>query len=319
MPDIGPAGWRLIVSALLIPLVMLYGEPMNTGLGDIMRPAIRLLTGLEDGVIPNFLAATVIAAIFAANLFLLARMRFRYQVLLVWAELVAFFLLFFASFDLSYAFIAKKIGKLVATGAAYTLFLSLVSIVLACIVAFFGALARLSRNGLAFGVATFYISFFRGTPLLLQVYLLYWGLPQIGWTISALPAGIIALTMCYGAYLAEIFRAGIQSVPRGQWEAATAMGLHKGLVMWLVVLPQAIKIIIPPIGNQFIAMLKDSSLISVLGVWELMFLARTLGRSEFKHFEMLITAAIIYWMMSGVFELIQSRIEARYKTGDEHS
>ena len=284
-----------------------------------MRPAIRSLTGFEDGVIPDFFAALVVAALFAANLFLLAMMRFRYQVLAVWAELVAIFLLFFASFDLSYGFIAKKVGILIFTGAAYTIFVSLVSIFLACIVAFFGALARLSRNGLAFGLATFYISFFRGTPLLLQVYLIYLGLPQIGWTINAVPAGIIALTLCYGAYMAEIFRAGIQGVPRGQWEAATALGLHKALVLWLIVLPQAIKIVIPPIGNQFIAMLKDSSLISVLGIWELMFLAKTLGRSGFKHLEMLITAAIIYWMISGIFELIQSRIEARYKTGDEHS
>ena len=307
------------MSALLIPLLGLTQDLMGSDFGAALKPVIMMFTGMDEGVIPNLLAATVIAALFAGNLFLLALMRFRYQVVVVWGELVVLFMAFFASFDLSYVFIGKKLYQLVVVGAAMTIFISLASIVFACLLAFAGALARLSRNGLAFAAATFYISFFRGTPLLLQVYLIYLGLPQIGWTISAVPAGIIALTLCYGAYMAEIFRAGIQSVPRGQWEAATAMGLHTGLVLRLVVLPQAIKTVIPAIGNQFIAMLKDSSLVSVLGVWELMFLAKTLGRSEFRHLEMLITAAVVYWIISGMFELIQSRIEARYRTGDERS
>lgn len=316
MPDIGPKGWKLLISALIIPVFGLPGGFAEGAFGQVLQPAIGATIGYQSGVIPDLMAATVLAALFAANLFMLGLLRFRYQVIVVWVELGIVFLLFFASFDLSYPFIYKKLYYLIAWGASMTIFLSLASIVLACILAFVAALARLSKNGLAFGVATFYISFFRGTPLLLQVFLIYIGLPQIGWTIDAIPAGILALTLCYGAYLAEIFRAGIQSVERGQWEAATAMGLHRGLVLWLVVLPQAIKTVIPAIGNQFIAMLKDSSLVSVLGVWELMFLARTLGRSEFRHLEMLITAALVYWMISGVFEVIQARIEARYDTGD---
>lgn len=317
MPDIGPRGWKLLISALIVPVFGLPGGFAESAFGQALQPAIGATIGYESGVIPDLMAATVLAALFAANLFMMGLLRFRYQVIVVWAELIVVFLLFFASFDLSYPFIYKKLYFLIVWGASMTIFLSLASIFLACILAFAAALARLSKNGLAFGVATFYISFFRGTPLLLQVFLIYIGLPQIGWTIDAIPAGILALTLCYGAYLAEIFRAGIQSVHRGQWEAATAMGLHRGLVLWLVVLPQAIKTVIPAIGNQFIAMLKDSSLVSVLGVWELMFLARTLGRSEFRHLEMLITAALVYWIISGVFEVIQSRIEARYKTGDD--
>lgn len=289
---------------------------MGSDLGATLKPVIVMFTGLEEGVIPNLFVATFIGVLFAGNLFLLATLPFRYQVLISWLELVVLFVAFFDSFDLSYTFIGSKLDML-GKGAAMTIFVSLVSIFFACILALFGALARLSRNGLAFGVATFYISFFRGTPLLLQVYVLYLGLPQIGFAMSAVPAGIIALSLCYGAYMAEIFRAGIQSVPTGQWEAATALGLRHSLVFRLVVLPQAIKIVIPAIGNQFIAMLKDSSLISVLGVWELMFMARTLGRSEWRHLEMLISAAVIYWIISGIFEVIQSRIEERYKTGDE--
>jgi len=291
---------------------------MAGGLGRTLRPLILSITGLEDGVIPNLFVATFVAALFAANLFILALLSFRHQVIVAWIELLVLFFAFFASFDLSYSFILKKLDMLVL-GAGMTVFISLVSIFFATILALFGALARLSKNGLAFGASTFYISFFRGTPLLLQVYVLYLGLPQIGFALDAIPAGIVALSLCYGAYMAEIFRAGIQSVPRGQWEAATAIGLRPTLVFRLVVLPQAIKIVIPAIGNQFIAMLKDSSLVSVLGVWELMFMARTLGRSEWRHLEMLVSAALIYWIISGIFEIIQSRIEKRYKTGDERS
>lgn len=270
-------------------------------------------------VLTNLLTALAVIGFVVANIHLLRLVRFGYQVAIVWVELMVVFFAFFASFDLSYSFIGRKLYQLVVVGASMTIAVSLVSIFIATLLAFAGALARLSKNGMAFGIATFYISFFRGTPLLLQVYLIYLGLPQIGWVIDAIPAGILALSLCYGAYMAEIFRAGIQGVPRGQWEAATALGLHKFNVLRLVVLPQAIKAVIPAIGNQFIAMLKDSSLVSVIGVWELMFMARTLGRSEFKNLEMLISAAVVYWIISGMFELIQSRIEERYRTGDERA
>ena len=112
--------------------------------------------------------------------------------------------------------------------------------------------------------------------------------------------------------MTEIFRAGIQSIPRGQWDGATALGLGPSQTLMLVVLPQAMRVIIPPTGNQFIAMLKDSSLVSVLGVWELMYLARTLGQTEFRHIEMLITASMIYWALSIGLELVQARIERRF-------
>ena len=167
-------------------------------------------------------------------------------------------------------------------------------------------------DGPAFGVATFYTSFFRGTPLLLQTMLIYLGLPQLGLVIDAIPAGIIALSLCYGAYMAEIFRAGILAVPRGQSEAALSLGLKPAEVTWLVVLPQAMRLIIPPTGNQFIAMLKDSTLVSVIGVWELMYLARTQGQTEFRHVEMLITASAIYWLMSIVLELGQAKLERSF-------
>ncbi|MDQ7069356.1 MAG: amino acid ABC transporter permease [Rhodobacterales bacterium] len=148
-----------------------------------------------------------------------------------------------------------------------TLYISAISITLASIVAIFGAVAKLSSNGFAYAIASFYTSFFRGLPLLMQVYLIYLGLPQLGYVIDAVPAGILALTLCYGAYMTEIFRAGIQSINKGQWEASRSMGFKFGLTMRRIILPQAMPLIIPPTGNQFIAMLKDSSLVSVIGVY----------------------------------------------------
>ncbi len=127
--------------------------------------------------------------------------------------------------------------------------------------------------------------------------------------VDAVPAGITALSLCYGAYMTEIFRAGIQSIPRGQWEASRALGFKFSLIMRKIILPQAVPIIVPPTGNQFIAMLKDSSLVSVLGVWELMYLARTLGQRDFRHMEMLLTAAMIYWALTIVLEVIQARLK----------
>jgi polar amino acid transport system permease protein len=147
---------------------------------------------------------------------------------------------------------------------------------------------------------------------LMQIYMIYLGLPQLGYVVDAVPTGIAALSLCYGAYMTEIFRAGIESIPKGQWEAARALGMRPASVMTRIILPQSMRVIIPPTGNQFISMLKDSSLVSVVGVWELMYLARTQGQTEFRHIEMMVTASLIYWLMSIVLELVQKRIETHF-------
>jgi len=266
----------------------------------------------ENPGLGRFAAALLIALIVAANWKALQQLSRRQQIIGVWIELFALLMLFFFSFDLSFTFIAKKIGFLITQGVTTTLYISAISIVIATIIAFMGAIAKLSKNGVVYGLATFYTSLFRGLPLLMQIYIIYLGLPQVGYVISAVPAGIMALSLCYGAYMTEIFRAGIESISRGQTEGATALGLSPSQTMGLVILPQAMRVIIPPTGNQFIAMLKDSSLVSVVGVWEIMYLARTLGQTEFRHIEMLITASMIYWVLSMGLELIQSRIEERF-------
>ncbi|UNK40403.1 amino acid ABC transporter permease (plasmid) [Shinella sp. H4-D48] len=260
----------------------------------------------------RLISAVLIALILAANWKALRQLSRRQQIVAVWVELFALLMLFFYSFDLSFAFIAKKIGFLISQGVVTTLYISAISIIIATIIALAGAIAKLSSNGVIYGLATFYTSLFRGLPLLMQIYIIYLGLPQVGYVIGAVPAGILALSLCYGAYMTEIFRAGIQSINRGQTEGATALGLSPAQTMMLVILPQAMRVIIPPTGNQFIAMLKDSSLVSVVGVWEIMYLARTQGQTEFRHIEMLITASMIYWILSIGLEFAQSRIEERF-------
>lgn len=258
------------------------------------------------------LSAALIAIIMALNWKLLHLLKRSHQIVAVWLELFGLLMVFFYSFDLSFAFIAKKIGFLITQGVTTTLFISAISIVIATAIALAGAIAKLSRNGVIYGLATFYTSLFRGLPLLMQIYIIYLGLPQVGYVIGAIPAGILALSLCYGAYMTEIFRAGIESISRGQTEGATALGLSPSQTMGLVILPQAMRVIIPPTGNQFIAMLKDSSLVSVVGVWEIMYLARTQGQTEFRHIEMLITASMIYWLLSIGLEFLQARIEERF-------
>jgi len=251
-------------------------------------------------------------ALFFINYISLGKIQKRLQIIITSLELFLLLALFMATFQLSLPFIAAKVGYLITQGAFTTLYVSAISIVLAFCIALVTAIARLSSNGVAVGIATFYTSFFRGIPLLIQIFILYMGLPQLGFVINPIPAGITALSLCYGAYMSEVFRAGIQSIPHGQWEASRALGLHKSKIMRLVILPQALKIIIPPTGNHFIAMLKDSSLVSVVGVWELTYVASTVGNREFRNMEMLITAAAIYWIMSILLEIIQGRIERSY-------
>ncbi|KMM94628.1 amino acid ABC transporter permease, partial [Pseudomonas psychrophila] len=243
---------------------------------------------------------------------------------LTWAVLFALCVMFFMSFDLKLSIILDKLPNLMGLhlgpngflqGAALTLFLCFCSIWLSLLLGFVTALARLSRSAVAFGIASFYASFFRGTPLLIQILLIYLGLPQIGIVPGAISAGIIALSLNYGAYLSEIFRAGIMAVAPGQRLAAMALGLSPTATFLHIILPQAMRTILPPTTSQFISMLKDSSLISVMGVWEVMFLAQSYGRSSYRYIEMLTTAAVIYWLMSIGLELVQNRLERHYGKG----
>jgi len=268
--------------------------------------------GETGGSIVRIGSSIIFSLLLIVGLVLISFLENKTQTRVIWGILTLLFFSFFYLFDLSISFIQSKIWFLITQGLGTTLYISAISIAISTVIAMIAAIAKLSDNGIAYGIASFYTSLFRGLPLLIQIYLIYVGLPQLGFVIDAIPAGIMALSLCYGAYMAEIFRAGIQSLPRGQWEAARALGLGPRVIMRKIILPQAIPLIIPPIGNQFIAMLKDSSLVSVIGVWELMYLARTAGNQTFQHMEMLITAALIYWMITILLEIAQAKIEKAY-------
>jgi polar amino acid transport system permease protein len=264
-----------------------------------------------------------------------ARVPFRAKTAAVWVVLFAL-LGFFgnaAGFDVQW--IRDNI-RYILGGLPYTAAIALGGIALAIVMALLGALARLSRNPVPFAVAGFYVSFFRGTPLIVQMFLIYLALPPVGqnlaekytWlpegfdqalVLEATTAGTIALGLNYGAYMTEIFRAGIQSVAGGQGEAADALGMTYGQKMRRVVLPQAFRVIIPPTGNEFIAMMKDTALVSFLGVTaasaEVFRRSQLVGKADFKNLEAYIAAALVYWGLTVLFTYFQSRLEARVGQG----
>jgi polar amino acid transport system permease protein len=255
--------------------------------------------------------------------------RFSIQVKVV-SLIIVLALLFLLKFlGLDFMFM-KKWSGFILKGTGITLLVSVMAISLACIIALVGALGRLSRNPLANGIASFYVSLVRGTPLLVQVFMWYLALPQLGQaleevgltgaqkllTLPAIPAGILALGVCYGAYMTETFRAGIQSINIGQTEAAQALGMTESQITRRIILPQALRVIIPPVSNEFIAMIKDSSLVSLMGVWEISYRAQKIGRRYFRSLEMLIMAALFYWVLCIILQTIQERIETHMARGE---
>ena len=206
----------------------------------------------------------------------------------------------------------------IAGGLGETIKISILSIALAMLLALLAALGRLSTLPPVYSLSTFYVSLIRGTPLYLQIFFFYLALPQLGIVLSGLLSGVLALGLNYGAYMSEIFRAGLSSVGKGQREAAMALGMTPTQTMRRVILPQALRFAIPPVGNEFIAMTKDSALVSATGfVHELMWRSVKVGRAQFHTLEALIMAAIFYWGMTLILSYLQSRIEARLAKGDQ--
>jgi polar amino acid transport system permease protein len=205
----------------------------------------------------------------------------------------------------------------ISQGVPQTLWISAVSIIFASLLALLSALGRLSGVPPLVALSSFYVSLIRGTPLYLQIFFFFLALPQIGIKLPPAVAGVLALSLNYGAYMSEIFRAGISSVSRGQREAAIALGMTNGQMMRRIVLPQALRLVVPPTGNEFIAMLKDSALVSATGfVQEIMWRAQKVGRANFRGLEALLVAALWYWLMTIIFSFIQANIEKRMSRGD---
>jgi polar amino acid transport system permease protein len=218
-------------------------------------------------------------------------------------------------FGLDVAFMRKWVPFIMG-GAGLTMVVSAAAIALATLLALLGALGRLSKNPMANGISGFYVSLIRGTPLLVQIFIWFLALPQVGLTLPPLAAGILALGVNYGAYMTEIFRAGIQAIGIGQYEAAHALGMSTAQAFRRIVLPQAFRIVIPPIGNQFIAMMKDSSLVSIITVQELTFRAQKIGRQNFRNLETFLIAAGFYWILTIIFQYFQGKLEAYMARGE---
>jgi polar amino acid transport system permease protein len=242
--------------------------------------------------------------------------RWRIAFLATWAVIVTGLVVFIlVTVNVDTTFLQQTIPFILA-GVPITLFLAITSIFFATILAGLGALGRLSRNPYLNGIASFYVSFFRGTPLLLQILFIYLALPQAGIVLPAVPTAIVALSLNYGSYMTEVFRSGIEAVPHGQTEAAQSLGMTSRTTFRRIIAPQAFRIVTPAVGNDFIAMIKDSSLASVVGVQEILWRAQTAGRPTFQSMQTLLVAAFIYWVLTILFSLFQNRLERRMATGD---
>jgi cystine transport system permease protein len=200
----------------------------------------------------------------------------------------------------------------VLLGAALvTLALAIGSMLIGLMIGIVTALARISKNPLLHKTASVYISIIRGTPLLVQIYVIYYGLPQIGIALDPISSGIIALSLNVGAYLSESFRAAIQSVDKGQMEAAESIGMTYGQAMRRIIIPQSIRTAIPTIGNTYIGLLKDTSLVSVITVTELLQMTSLLIAKTFEPLTLYLIAGAIYWILSATFTILQERVEIR--------
>jgi polar amino acid transport system permease protein len=261
-----------------------------------------------------------------------ANIPFRLKAAIVWAAIFAMLAVVLVLFELDTTFIRENFW-FIAGGVKFTLLLAAGAIILAVVLALFGALGRTSKNPVAYGLTGFYTSFFRGTPLIVQLFLIYLALPQIGGnlgrlslvnilTLTSFQAGILGLGLNYGAYMTEIFRAGIQSVGHGQGEAADALGMSYAQRMRRVVLPQATRVIIPPTGNEFIAMMKDTALVGFLGAEasraELFRRAQLAYTTDLTaRLESLLVAAAMYWALTAIFTFFQRKLERRVGRGYE--
>lgn len=196
-------------------------------------------------------------------------------------------------------------------GALYTLMFAVVAMVLGLLLGFVVALLRVGRVPVLSQLVAFYVSAMRGTPLLVQIFVIYYGLPGIGIELDPVPAGIIALTLNVAAYLSESLRGGIAGVDRGQWDAGLSLGFSWWQTMRYIVAPQALRLSVPSLSNSLISLIKDTSLVSVITVTELMLATKEVIAQTFQPLPLYLGAAALYWLMSASFERLQKRVERK--------
>ena len=207
--------------------------------------------------------------------------------------------------------VLHSLGPIVIGGLLGTIPLSIISFALGLILAIVVALMRLSANRLLRGVARVYVSIVRGTPLLVQLFVVFYGLPTIGVVLDPWPSAIIALSLNVGGYGAEVVRAAILAVPRGQWEAGYTIGMSNAMTLRRIVLPQAARVSVPPLSNTFISLVKDTSLASVILVTELFREAQQIAAASSEFLVLYIEAAVVYWLICLVLASGQSALERR--------
>lgn len=205
-----------------------------------------------------------------------------------------------------------KFFPILIKGSITTIELTSITIVLGTALALLIAFTKISRNVFLNTFGSLYTWLFRGTPLLVQLFLIYYGLPQFGLRLDPFPAAVIGLTLNIAAYIAEVIRGSIESIEKAQWEAAYTMGLGFWKTVFLIILPQSMKRMIPPLTNEFIALLKDTSLVSTIAMVDLMRTAQQISSTTFKPMEILLGAAILYLMMTSVFTTIFKVMETKF-------
>jgi len=204
-------------------------------------------------------------------------------------------------------------------GTKFTLLIAFFSVILGIIFGTVLSLMRISNNKVLKAMSTAYIEFMRGTPLLVQLFIIYYGLDfsnLIGGDIGDIASGIVTLSLNSAAYVAEIIRSGIQAVDKGQMEAARSLGMTYRMAMRYVIYPQAFKNILPALVNEFIVVIKESSIVSIIGIHELMYNADTVRGVTFRPFEPLIVAAIIYFILTASLSKLLCNLERRLKLSD---
>ncbi|MDQ1885497.1 amino acid ABC transporter permease [Aeromonas salmonicida] len=200
---------------------------------------------------------------------------------------------------------------LLSAGLIFTVPLTLITFVLGILLGFLVALARLYGSTPLVVLVRFYVWLIRGTPLLVQLFLIFYGLPSAGIVLDAFTAAVIGFTLNIGAYSSEIIRATLAAIPKGQWEAAYSIGMNWPQVMWRVILPQAARIAVPPLSNTFISLVKDTSLAAAVTVPELFQAAQRLASVTYEPLILYIETAIIYLLFSSVLSTLQDRLERR--------
>ncbi|WP_088809193.1 MULTISPECIES: amino acid ABC transporter permease [Listeria] len=213
--------------------------------------------------------------------------------------------------NLNWDVLKEAFWPMVKGGIEYTIPLALISFIIGMVIALFIALCRLSSSKVLRGLGRAYVSIIRGTPLLVQLFVIFYGLPTIGLKFDPFLAAVIAFSLNVGGYAAEIVRGSIQSVPKGQWEAGYTIGMNYSQTLFRIIIPQAARVSVPPLSNTFISLVKDTSLASLVLVSELFRKAQEIAATSYEFLLIYMEAGLLYWILCVFLSGIQNRLEKR--------